>query len=73
MANELQLQFEKLSNLAHSVKMIIEKQLVVSNRKKADIMADLRKLKFCPFLKVTKPKQRAKLRMLFLLTRMRKR
>ena len=53
--------------------MIIEKQLVVSNRKKADIMAELRKLKFRPFLKVTKPKQRAKLRMLFLLTRMRKR
>ena len=36
--------------------MIIEKQLVVSNRKKADIMADLRKLKFRPFPKVTKAK-----------------
>lgn len=56
MANELQLQFEKLSNQARFVKMIIEKELVVSNRKKADIMADLRKLKFRPFPKVTKAK-----------------
>jgi hypothetical protein len=56
MANELQLQFEKLSNQARFVKMIIEKELVVSNRKKADLMADLRKLKFRPFPKVTKAK-----------------
>lgn len=56
MANELQLQFEKLSNQARFVKMIIEKELVVSNRKKADIMAELRKLKFRPFPKVSKAK-----------------
>ncbi|KAG9310318.1 DNA topoisomerase [Chiua virens] len=56
MANELQLQFEKLSNQARFVKMIIEKELVVSNRKKADIMVDLRRLKFRPFPKVTKAK-----------------
>lgn len=56
MANELQLQFEKLSNQARFVKLIIEKELVVSNRKKADIMADLRKLKFRPFPKVSKAK-----------------
>ena len=56
MANELQLQFEKLSNQARFVKMIIEKELVVSNRKKVDIMADLRKHKFRPFPKVTKAK-----------------
>ncbi|KAH0838728.1 DNA topoisomerase II [Lanmaoa asiatica] len=56
MANELQLQFEKLSNQARFVKMIIEKELVVSNRKKVDIMADLRKLKFRPFPKVAKAK-----------------
>ena len=56
MANELQLQFEKLSNQARFVKMIIEKELVVSNRKKADIMTDLRKHKFRPFPKATKAK-----------------
>jgi DNA topoisomerase-2 len=56
MANELQLQFEKLSNQARFVKMIIDKELVVSNRKKADIMTELRKLKFRPFPKVTKAK-----------------
>lgn len=56
MANELQLQFEKLSNQARFVKMIIEKELVVSNRKKADIMVDLRKYKFRPFPKVAKAK-----------------
>lgn len=56
MANELQLQFEKLSNQARFVQMIIEKQLVVSNRKKADIMAELRKLNFRPFPKVSKAK-----------------
>ncbi|KAG6373110.1 DNA topoisomerase II [Boletus reticuloceps] len=50
------LQFEKLSNQARFVKMIIEKELVVSNRKKTDIMADLRKLKFRPFPKVAKAK-----------------
>lgn len=36
--------------------MIIEKELVVSNRKKADIMTDLRKHKFRAFPKVTKAK-----------------
>ncbi|KAF8837947.1 type II DNA topoisomerase [Paxillus ammoniavirescens] len=56
MANELQLQFEKLSNQARFVKMIIDKELVVSNRKKADIMTELRKLKFRPFPKVAKAK-----------------
>ncbi|KAF9242373.1 DNA topoisomerase [Melanogaster broomeanus] len=56
MANELQLQFEKLSNQARFVKMIVDKQLVVSNRKKVDLMAELRKLKFRPFPKVAKAK-----------------
>lgn len=55
-ANDLQLQFEKLSNQARFVKMVIDKELVVSNRKKVDIMADLRRLKFRPFPKVTKTK-----------------
>ncbi len=56
MANELQLQFEKLSNQARFVKVIISKELVVSNRKKADIVEELRQKKFRPFPKVTKAK-----------------
>lgn len=36
--------------------MIIDKELVVSNRKKADIVAELRKKQFRPFPKVTKAK-----------------
>jgi DNA topoisomerase-2 len=56
LANELQLQFEKLSNQARFVKMIISKELVVSNRKKADIVEELRQKKFRPFPKVPKAK-----------------
>ncbi|KAI0041498.1 type II DNA topoisomerase [Auriscalpium vulgare] len=56
LANELQNQFEKLSNQARFVKMIVDKQLVVSNRKKADIVAELRKKDFRPFPKVAKAK-----------------
>ena len=36
--------------------MIINKELVVSNRKKADIIEELRQKKFRPFPKVTKAK-----------------
>ena len=36
--------------------MIISKELVVSNRKKADIVEDLRQKKFRPFPKVAKAK-----------------
>ena len=36
--------------------MIVEKQLVVSNRKKADIVVDLRKHKFRPFPKASNAK-----------------
>ncbi|KAL4065795.1 DNA topoisomerase, partial [Scleroderma yunnanense] len=56
LANELQLQFEKLSNQARFVQMIVDKELAVSNRKKADIIADLRRLKFRPFPKAKKAK-----------------
>jgi DNA topoisomerase-2 len=56
LANELQIQFERLSNQARFVKMIVDKELVVSNRKKNDLMAELRRLKFRPFPKVTKAK-----------------
>ncbi|KAG1825417.1 DNA topoisomerase [Suillus subaureus] len=56
LANELQIQFERLSNQARFVKMIVDKELVVSNRKKNDLMAELRRLKFRSFPKVTKAK-----------------
>ncbi|KAH7926207.1 DNA topoisomerase II [Leucogyrophana mollusca] len=56
LANELQTQFERLSNQARFVQMIIDKKLVVSNRKKVDIIAELRKLSFRPFPKVAKAK-----------------
>jgi DNA topoisomerase-2 len=36
--------------------MIIEKKLIVSNRKKAEIVAELRKLEFRPFPVKAKPK-----------------
>lgn len=36
--------------------MIVDKELVVSNRKKNDIMTELRRLKFRPFPKVAKAK-----------------
>ena len=56
LANELQLQLEKLSNQARFVKMIVSKELIVSNRKKADIVEELRQKKFRPFPKVAKAK-----------------
>lgn len=51
MANELQTSFEKLTNQARFVQMIVNRELVVSNRKKVDIVLDLRKHKFRPFPK----------------------
>lgn len=51
LADELNKQFEKLSNQARFVTMIIKKELVVSNKKKAVVVAELRELKFRPFPK----------------------
>ncbi|KAI0266599.1 DNA topoisomerase [Russula aff. rugulosa BPL654] len=59
LANELQSQFEKLSNQARFVKMTVDKELAVSNRKKADIIEELRQKKFRPFPKIEKLLQRA--------------
>jgi hypothetical protein len=53
-------QFEKLTNQARFVKMIVDKQLSVSNRKKADIVAELRKKEFRPFPKVSKAKDQGR-------------
>jgi hypothetical protein len=56
LSNDLQDQLEKLLNQARFVKMIINKELVVSNRKKVDIVDELRQKKFRPFPKVAKAK-----------------
>jgi DNA topoisomerase-2 len=45
---------DKLSNQARFVQMIVDKELVVSNRKKASIVAELRKKKFRPFPRAKK-------------------
>ncbi|ELU41451.1 DNA topoisomerase 2 [Rhizoctonia solani AG-1 IA] len=57
LCDELERQYEKLSNQARFVNMIIKKELVVSNKKKADLCAELRELKFRPFPKVRKAKE----------------
>ena len=57
MASALQLDLEKLTNQARFVQMIVDKTLVVSGRKKVDIVADLRKLDFRPFPKISKAKE----------------
>ncbi|KAH9921344.1 DNA topoisomerase [Fomitopsis serialis] len=56
-AAELETEFSRLTNQARFVQMIVNKELVVNNRKKADIVAELRKLDFRPFAKVSKAKK----------------
>ena len=56
MASVLQLELERLSNQARFISMIVSKELVVSSRKKADIVAELRKRDFKPFPKISKAK-----------------
>ena len=56
LANELQTQLDKLNNQARFVQMIIDKELIVANRRKVDIVAELRKKQFRPFSKVSKAK-----------------
>lgn len=56
LAAELQTQLDRLNNQARFIQMIINKQLSVSNRKKGDIVHELRKLGFRPFPKVSKAK-----------------
>ncbi|KZT68795.1 type II DNA topoisomerase [Daedalea quercina L-15889] len=57
MASELETELSRLTNQARFVQMIVNKELVVNNRKKADIVAELRKLDFRPFPKVSKAKK----------------
>jgi len=56
LAAELQTQLDRLNNQARFIQMIVNKQLSVSNRKKGDIVHELRKLGFRPFPKVSKAK-----------------
>ncbi|GAA6023335.1 hypothetical protein JCM10207_005750, partial [Rhodosporidiobolus poonsookiae] len=51
---DLELVHDRLSNQARFIQMIINKELVLSNRKRAVIVADLRKHNFRPFPKVQK-------------------
>ena len=57
LANEMQTALERFTNQARFIQMIVDKQLVVSNRKKADIITDLRKHGFRPFPKVAAAKE----------------
>ena len=54
--NELQDALDRLSNQARFIQMIVDKQLVVSNRKKADIVTELRSRNFRPFPRAQKAK-----------------
>lgn len=56
-SNELSNELDKLNNQARFVKMIVDKELVVSNRKKADIVAELRRKDFKSFPKVAQAKE----------------
>lgn len=57
LADELTRQFDRVSNQARFVQMIVDKALVVSNKKKANLEEELRVLKFKPFPKVKKAKE----------------
>lgn len=52
--NELTNAHDKLSNQARFIQMIITRELVISNRKRSVIVADLRSKDFRPFPKVAK-------------------
>ncbi|KZT42853.1 type II DNA topoisomerase [Sistotremastrum suecicum HHB10207 ss-3] len=59
LSNELEQELDKISNQARFIQMIVNKDLVISNRKKADIVAELRTHKFKPIPKITKTKASA--------------
>lgn len=50
--NELQRELDKLTNQSRFIMMIIDGKLVVSRRKKKDLVSELKKLNFKPFPKV---------------------
>ncbi|KAK9450078.1 DNA topoisomerase [Limtongia smithiae] len=51
LANIYTEQLEKLNSQARFIKMIIDKQLVIANRKRAELVVELKKLKFPPISK----------------------
>lgn len=55
--NEMQKELDKLSNQSRFVKMIIDGKLVVSRKKKAVLVQELRKLNFKPIPKVIEAKK----------------
>ena len=56
LVDELKMQYERLSNQARFVQMIIAKELTINNRKRVDLVAELRKRDFRPFPKQGKAK-----------------
>ncbi|KAG5724754.1 DNA topoisomerase 2 [Termitomyces sp. T112] len=60
LANEIQAGLDKLTNQARFIQLIVDKQLTVANRKKVDIVQDLRKHNFKPFPKATRAKAAGK-------------
>ncbi|KAJ9111708.1 hypothetical protein QFC19_001068 [Naganishia cerealis] len=57
MADELTRQYERISNQARFVQMIVAKTLTVSGKKKAVLEAELRDLKFKPYPKSSKARE----------------
>jgi DNA topoisomerase II len=57
MLDELQSQLDKLSNQSRFIQMIIDGKLVVSRKKKAVLVTELKKLGFKPFPKVSDAKK----------------
>ena len=55
LAQDLTIQLEKLTNQVRFVQMIIKKELVVSGRKKMEVIRDLKTKGFAAFEKVPKP------------------
>merc|ERR1712039_939752 len=56
MINKLELEKELLGNRARFIAMIIAKKLHINNRKKADVVKDLSRLKFRKFGDTTPPR-----------------
>ncbi|PWN87327.1 type II DNA topoisomerase [Acaromyces ingoldii] len=56
LVDELKMQYERLSNQARFVQMIISRELIVNNRKRAELVDELRKRDFRPFPKQGKAK-----------------
>ncbi|KAJ6449391.1 hypothetical protein C8R47DRAFT_946573, partial [Mycena vitilis] len=57
LAGALQDAFEKSTNQARFVKMIVDKELIINSREKAEIILDLKRHKFRPFPKISKAKE----------------